>query len=445
VLESSAEPQATTPATHRLVRSIGRWSLIALALNSSIGGGIFGLPSSVAALTGRYSPLAPLLAALCLGIIIACFAEVSSRFDSAGGPYLYSRMAFGRAVGLQTAWMLWLAQLAAQAANSNLLVVYLGEFWPRATSPLMRPLLLTVLIGILAIINFYGVKAGTRANNILTIAKLLPLLAVAVMGLVLHPGHGPAAIAAAGSSPSAWLKAVLILFYGLGGFETALAPMGEAKDPRRDAPIALGAAIILSTALYAVILWVVVSTLPHPESSTRPLADVARVFSGSAGAALVSIGAIISVYGILSAKILAMPRLAFALAEHGDLPRVLATVHSRFRTPYVALLVWTIGFWGFALAGRFEWNLTLSAVARLFYYAAVCAALPVLRRKQPGEARLSVPAGPVFSALGVIICLVLVTQVDFGQAMILWVTIVIAFLNWLWVGKNRVEVRTAGN
>src|SRR5262249_27997907 len=194
-------------------------------------------------------PLAAVLGALCLGVIIACFAEVSSRFDSAGGPYLYSRMAFGRAVGLQTAWMLWLAQLAAQAANSNLLVVYLGEFWPRATSPLVRPLLLTVLIGILAVINFYGVRAGTRANNTLTIAKLLPLLAVAAMGLILHSGHGPAAIAGAGGSPSAWLKAVLILFYGLGGFETALAPMSEAKDPRRDAPIALGAAIILSTAL----------------------------------------------------------------------------------------------------------------------------------------------------------------------------------------------------
>src|SRR5262249_25619146 len=272
-----------------------------------------------------------------------------------------------------------------------------------------------------------------------------PLSGVVARGLILHSGDGPAAIAGAGGSPSAWLKAVLILFYGLGGFETALAPMSEARDPRRDAPIALGAAIILSTALYAVILWVVVSTLPHPESSARPLADVARVFSGSAGAALVSIGAMTSVYGILSAKILAMPRLAFALAEHGDLPRVLAAVHSRFRTPYVALLVWTVCFWGFALAGRFEWNLTLSAVARLFYYAVVCAALPILRRKQPGQARLPLPAGPIFSALGVIICLVLVTRVDFGQAMILWVTILLGFLNWLWVRKHRAEVGTADN
>src|SRR5262249_46875102 len=126
---------------------------------------------------------------------------------------------------------------------------------------------------------------------------------------------------------------------------------------------------------------------------------------------------------------------AFALAEQGDLPRVLAAVHPRFRTPYVALLVWTLSFWGFALAGRFEWNLTLSAVARLFYFGAVCAALPVLRRQQPGQARFLLPAGELFSAMGVITCLVLLTQVDFGQAMILWVTILLALANWFWARR----------
>jgi APA family basic amino acid/polyamine antiporter len=429
VLDSPVQSQAAAPSA-QLVRAIGRWSLIALVVNSTIGGGIFGLPSSVAAQTGRSSPLAVLLAGLAIGIIIACFAEVSSRFDSAGGPYLYSRIAFGPAVGLQTAWMLWLAQVAAQAANANVLIAYLGEFWPDATSALTRFLLITVIIGVLASINFYGVKAGTRVNNVFTVAKILPLLAVVGMGLILLPGHRHAAIAAAAIPSGAWFKAVLILFFGIGGFESALAPMSEAKNPRRDAPIALIVGVISCTALYALVVWVVVSTLPDPAHSTRPLAEVARIFSGSTGAALVSIGAVTSVYGILSAKILAMPRVAFALGEQGDLPRVFAAVHSRFRTPYVALFAWT--FWAFAVAGRFEWNLTLSAVARLFYYGAICAALPVLRRKQPNQARLRLPAGPVFSSLGVIICLALLSQVDFSQAMILGVTTVLALANWLW-------------
>ena len=422
----------TAPQPAQLVRAIGRWSLIALVINSTIGGGIFGLPSSVAALTGTSSPLAVVLAGLCLGVIIACFSEVSSRFDSAGGPYLYSRVAFGRAAGLQTAWMLWLAQVAAQAANANLLIVYLGEFWPAATNPLTRFVLLTVLIGFLAAVNFYGVRAGTRVNNVLTVAKILPLLAVVAAGLILLPGHTHAAMTAPPIPQRAWLKAVLILFFGIGGFESALAPMSEAKNPRRDAPIAIIASVISSTALYALILWVVVSALPDPAHSTRPLADVARIFAGPTGAALVAIGAIVSVYGILSAKILAMPRVAFALAERGDLPRIFAAVHPRFRTPYVALFAWTLCIWAFALAGRFEWNLTLSAVARLFYYAVICAALPVLRRKHPGQARLNLPAAPLFAALGVLICLVLLTQVNFGQSMILGVTILLALANWLW-------------
>ncbi len=180
-----------------------------------------------------------LLAGLAVGIIIACFAEVSSRFAGAGGPYLYTRVAFGRAVGVQTAWMLWLAQIAAQAANVNVLMAYLGEFWPDATSSLTRFLLISLLIGVLACINFYGIKAGTRVNNILTIAKILPLLAVVGIGVILLLGRSHAAIPSPAIPARAWFKAVLILFYGIGGFESALAPMSEAKDPRRDAPIAL--------------------------------------------------------------------------------------------------------------------------------------------------------------------------------------------------------------
>jgi APA family basic amino acid/polyamine antiporter len=435
VLVPPVPPQARATSA-QLVRVIGRWSLIALVVNSTIGGGIFGLPSSVAAQTGRWSPLAVVLAGLALGVIIACFAEVSSRFDGAGGPYLYSRIAFGRAMGLQTAWMLWLAQVAAQAANANVLIAYLGEFWPDATSPLIRFLLLTGLIGFLAAINYYGVKAGTWVSNVFTVAKILPLLVVIAMGLILLPGHGHAAVPAAPILPRAWLKAVLILFFGIGGFESALAPMSEAKDPRRDAPIALVVAIISSTALYALILWIVVSILPDPAHSSRPLAEVARIFAGPTGAALISIGAITSVYGILSAKILAMPRVAFALAEQGDLPRIFAAVHPRFRTPYIALLAWTFCFWAFAVAGRFEWNLTLSAVARLFYYAAICAAVPVLRRKQPGQARFRLPAGLIFATFGVLICVALLTQVDFDHALIVVVTMALALANWLWARKT---------
>jgi basic amino acid/polyamine antiporter, APA family len=127
------------PPHHQLLRAIGRWSLVALVVNSIIGSGVFGLPSTVAALIGNYSPYAVLGAGAGMSVIIACFAEVASRFQQAGGPYLYARVAFGRLMGIQTAWMLWLGQVAAPAANANLFVIYLGEFFPHAKDPCPGP------------------------------------------------------------------------------------------------------------------------------------------------------------------------------------------------------------------------------------------------------------------------------------------------------------------
>jgi amino acid transporter len=373
-----------------------------------------------------------------MGVIFGCFAEVASRFQQAGGPYLYARAAFGRGMGIQMAWMLLLGQVSAPAANANLFVIYLGEFWPHARDPLPRALILTILVGVLAFINVRGVRAGTQVSNFFTAAKLLPLFAVIGMGLfMLHTHSGGISPAAPLTiTTSQWLKAVLLLVFAYGGFETALAPMGEAKDPRRDAPFALFAALLACTVIYALIQWVVVGVMPEAAHSERPLADVARIAVGSFGAGLVAVGALISFYGYLSAKILGMPRVTFALAEQGDFPEVFAAIHPRFHTPYVSILVFAALVWVFALSGEFKWNVTLSAVARLLYYGICSAALPVLRRKQIGNAGFRLPAGNFFAALAVLMCAALVTRVDYGQSLILLATIAIGLLNWL-VVKNR--------
>jgi APA family basic amino acid/polyamine antiporter len=416
----------------QLVRAIGRWSLVALVVNSIIGSGVFGLPSTVTALIGRSSPLAVVAAGAGMAVIMGCFAEVASRFQQAGGPYLYARVAFGRFMGIQTAWMLWLGQVAAPAANANLFVIYLGEFWSHAKDPLPRALMLTLLVGLLTFINVRGVRAGAQVSNLFTVAKLVPLFAVIVLGLfVLHAHHWDIATPSAGpATTNQWLKAVLLLVFAYGGFETALAPMSEAKDPRRDAPFALFTALLACTVIYALIQWVIVGVLPNAANSQRPLADVARIALGPVGAALVAVGALISFYGYLSAKILAMPRVPFALAEQGDFPKAFAAVHRRFHTPYVSILAFAALVWAFALIGEFKWNVTLSAVARLLYYGVGCAALPVLRRKQPEGAMFRLPAGNFLAVLGVLICAILVTRVDFGQSLILVATIVLALLNW---------------
>jgi amino acid transporter len=420
------------------VRAIGRWSLTALVVNSIIGSGVFGLPATVAGQLGKLSPVAVLLAGAGMGVIFGCFAEVASRFEQAGGPYLYARAAFGRLMGLQTAWMLYLGQVAAPAANANLFVIYLAEFWPRARDPLPRAVVITALVGVLALINVGGVRAGAQVSNLFTAAKLTPLLAVIVLGLFALKVHPAPVAAAVTESPrwSEWLKAVLLMVFAYGGFETALTPMSEARNPRRDAPFALFTALAVCVAIYALIQWVVVGVVPNAAHSERPLADVARVALGPVGAGLVALGALIAFYGYLSAKILAMPRVTFALAEQGDFPRVFAAVHRRFHTPYVSILVFAAMVWAFALSGQFKWNVTLSTVARLLYYAVGCAALPRLRRKQPGEARFRLRAGNFFAGLGIVLCMVLVTRVDFGQSLIVLATIALALGNWAVVARG---------
>ena len=113
---------------------------------------------------------------------MACFAEVASRFTEAGGPYLYARVAFGRFLGIETGWVLWLLRLSTSAAGANLFIIYLAEFWPGAKQPLAGTLVLTALLGVLAAINYRGVKSGVRMSNLFTVAKLVPLGLFVVAG-----------------------------------------------------------------------------------------------------------------------------------------------------------------------------------------------------------------------------------------------------------------------
>jgi APA family basic amino acid/polyamine antiporter len=418
-----------------LQRRIGRWSLTFLIINSVVGSGIFGLPSVFASLTGSLSPWLVLLAALAVGIIIACFAEVASRFTQAGGPYLYARAAFGRLIGIQTGWMLWLAQLAAVAANANLFVMYLAEFWPSAMQPLLRILILTGLIGMMVLINIRGIKAGTELSNVLTIVKLTPLAVVIIGGAWYLAIKGSPHLVLAGAHQ--WRKTMLLLFFLYGGFETALAPMSEAKDPRRDTVFGLFAALVSCAVIYTLVQWIVIATLPGAAQSQRPLSDVAGLFLGHSGSAMIAIGALVSVYGYLSAKILAVPRITYALAEQHDFPATFAAVHTRFHTPYISILVFGLLVWLLAGLESFAWNVTLSAVARLFYYAVGCAALPVLRRKQPGRAAFHLKAGVIFAMAGIAICLVLMSALDLTGSLVVVLTILIALANWLWARRHK--------
>jgi len=437
-----AETAQESISNEGLVRAIGRWSLAALVVNCIVGSGVFGLPAVLAALLGRSSVLAVVLAAAAVGVIMACFAEVSSRFAETGGPYLYVREAFGRFMGIQVGWLVWFVRLTACAANANLFVIYLGEFWPRAAEPLAKLVILTALVGLLAAINFRGVRAGAEISNAFTAAKLGALGLVCVSGAVyLIAAHRivPQSTVSAGSAP--WVRAMLLLIFAYGGFEAAVASAGEAKDPRRDMPFALFTALITCALIYALIQWVVVGVLPNPGLSERPLADVARIVLGHSGAGLIAMGALFSIYGYLSGNMLATPRITFALAERADFPSLFARVHPRFRTPYFSIFVFALLVWLFALFGSFAGNATLSAGSRLFYYGVVCAALPALRRKQKTRAVFHLPGGIAIAVLGVMICTGLLTRIEYNKSLILVAAVAVAVVNWLVVRRQPVNAK----
>jgi amino acid transporter len=420
-----------------LVRAIGRWSLIALIVNFTIGAGIFGLPSVVANLLGSQSPIAYLIAAAGIGIIAACFAEVASRFHQTGGPYLYAKIAFGRFLGLQTGWLLWLTRVSSAAAVANVFVDYLSDFWPQAKGPVNRLLILTILIGGLAIINIRGVSVGTRTSNFLTVAKLLPLLVLVGGGLFFIRLHGsPIPVTFESHSTAAWLSAVLLLIYAFTGFEAALIPAGELKDPRRDIPRAILVSLPIVAVVYFLIQTVVIRALPNSALTDHPLSAAACVYGGGIMASIVSVGALISSLGSLAANMVANPRLTLAFAEQGDFPRWFGTIHRRYQTPYASIIAFAILLWALALMGTFRWNATLSAVSRLFAYGITCAALPALRKKFPGQEGFHLGGGILFAFLGIVFALVLVDRMGRVELAALALTATLSFLNWLAVRRS---------
>src|SRR5438094_4270630 len=157
-----------------LIRSIRKWDLVAVTVNAVIGAGIFGLPSKVYDLAGSYSLPAFLLCGLFAAMIVLCFAEVGSRFTETGGPYLYTREAFGPTAGFTIGWLMWIARITAFAANTSIMLSYLGLFWPAVTSGPMRATVVCAVAVALTVVNLLGVRDVAVTTNILTAGKLVP-------------------------------------------------------------------------------------------------------------------------------------------------------------------------------------------------------------------------------------------------------------------------------
>ena len=395
-------PEQTSTSSEGLIRGIRKWDLVAVTINGIIGAGIFGLPSKVYSLIGSYSLIAFVACALVVMLIILCFAEVGSRFERTGGPYLYAQEAFGPTVAFEVGWLIWLARLTAFAANCNLMINYLSFFWQPANVGVTRVAIIAAVVVALTLLNILGVRQAAIASNLFTVGKLVPMLIFIAVGLFFIKPTG--FIFGAPPSTGAFSQSVLLLLYAFTGFEMAVIPAGEIRDPQKHLPRALMIAMAVIAVTYILIQVVCVGTLPGLANSTKPLADAGTQFMGRMGGAIISAGAIISVAGNLNITVLSASRVPFAMAEQRQLPAVFARVHPRYFTPALSIAVTTVLMLVLTLTSSFVAALTISTIARLIAYAATCAALPVLRRRSDApKALFRLPGGTVIAVAALLL------------------------------------------
>ncbi|WP_206916664.1 APC family permease [Alicyclobacillus suci] len=395
-----------------------------IGINGVIGGGIFLLPGQVAGLAGNKSMLAYLLAGIIAIFIGLSFSEASSMFTTTGGSFVYAERAMGKTVAFTVGWMSWLTFIIGWASLSNGLISYLAALAPGVTP--YKDLIIIVLVGLLCLLNTFGVRRGSMTVLFFSIVKLLPLALLIIMGLffVTHP----ASPAGRFGTPKDFGQAVLVLIFAYGGFEMATIPQGEMVNPRKSVAIGVIGTLVGVTLFYMLIQVAAQRLDPALSASTAPLADAGRaMFVG--GATVMTIGAVLSIFGTKSGIALSSPRIVYALSFNRSLPGVFAKISPRFQTPVVA--IWTTGVLVMILActGTFQHLVLLNVAARLYEYLLVCIAVIVLRvRAKDAHRPFKLPLGMTIPVIAAALCVWLLCQESDSQLLAAFIALVIGLI-----------------
>jgi APA family basic amino acid/polyamine antiporter len=388
-----------------LVRVLGVGALAAGIVNITIGGGIFRLPAGAAAALGSAAPLAYVVCALAMGLIVLCFAEAGSRVSLTGGLYAYVEVAFGPFVGFVCGILLWAGITTAVAAVSSFFADAMVALIPALGAMWLRQLLLIAVVAGLALLNVFGVSSASRFNTVMTVAKLIPLALLVTLGLSAVKTENLVWHAAPGAADVA--RASAFLMFAFLGVETALVPSGEVRNSSRTVPRAIFLAMATVTVIYLSVQLVTQGIL-GAELATRqtPLADAAGVAIGPWGRQIIEIGAAVSMFGFVSGAVLAIPRMLFAFARDGFLPRKMASIHPRYRTPHVSIAIQAAVIIAIAVSGSFEQLAIVANGAILVVYTICCLAAMELRRrdvKQDGAAAFRARGGAAIPVLAILI------------------------------------------
>jgi APA family basic amino acid/polyamine antiporter len=399
-----APPSSASPPS--LVRVMGTVGLAAAIVNITVGGGIFRLPATVAGALGPAAPIAYLVCAAAMALIVLCIADAGSRVSLTGGPYAYIGGALGPYAGFLAGLMLWMLGLFATAAVSTVFAASIGQLVPALAGRAAQTVVLMATYAFWVAVNVRGVALGARLNTVATVAKLVPLGLIALGGLFVVRGDyltvtlWPAASEVARTS--------LLLVFAFAGVETALVPSGEVRDTARTVPRAIALAMLGITALYIALQVSAQGILgPALPAAGTPLADAAGTAFGGAARALLLAGAAVSMFGYLGGMTLSVPRVVYALAGDGLLPRAFAAVHPDHRTPHRAIVAQALAALALAVSGTFESLAILANVAALALYFGC--ALAAWRLRASGRGGAGVPLGAVAPWLAMPVILWLLT------------------------------------
>jgi len=403
-----------------LNRSLGLYDVISLVIGTIVGADIYIAASFGAGLLGPFAVVAWIIAGVMAIFIALCFAECSSLVPQVGGPYAYAKRAFGDFTGFLAGWSLLIAEWSSIAVFPLAFVAYLEFFIPHMSS-LLQIIIKFLFVLFLTAINFFGVRQAGKVNDVLTILKIAPILILTISGIayfIIKPS-----LLVANFTPLAPLgfnglgSAIVLIFWAYVGFELVTVPSDEIINSERTIPLAIGIGMGVIALFYVVTNFVIVGLVPWMELSvsTAPLALAGYALIGAIGAGFLTVGALLSISGSDEAGILSAARIPYAMAADGLLPRVLAKVHPKYKTPYIALFVQSAVTLIAAIFGTISQLIILSVFTLLFCYLLTCISVFPLRKKyKTGGFKLPW----IFPVLGVVVAVYIMSQCAIYQIII---------------------------
>jgi amino acid transporter len=395
-----------------LTRQLGLWSAVAVLVGSTIGSGIFRSPAGVTAKLPGPLPLMSVwvaggLFALCGALTLA---ELSSELPATGGMYVFIREGWGRLAAFLFGWS---ELVLIRAASLGAISTTFSEYFLRVLGfdPSVAPYsdwvhyVAAVAIGLTATFNYVGVRTSSLVLNLTTLAKyggllFIILLALAI-GLPRTGGHFTPAVPAGSFHVAAFGLALVSVLWAFDGWADLSFVSGEVRDPRRVLPraIIIGTLAVIAIYLLANVAYLAVMPVDEIRSSKLVAADVAQRLIGAPGVVFVAVTVMLSTFGTLNATLLTAPRVFFAMADDGLFFRRVASVHPRFGTPYVAILLATGLGVVFVLLRTFEQLADIFVTAIVPFYALAVASVFVLRRRAGYAPPFRTPGYPVVPAL----------------------------------------------